>query len=195
MKKVNLDYILEQALEQALTSLTGKAAAMVEQALEQALLARVQALLEDGGLTPAIEAPEAPARAKVKVAMVEATPTLAQEEANPTPAKAPRRRAKARATLTPEDNLEFILGAAQAALEKYRGITTPKGKGLPEVLGRRLRNVLKHAQTLGRGDLQALAQRALALIDVDPRGVAMASWQALAGRLGLPVPAAQGGEE
>jgi DNA-directed RNA polymerase subunit F len=190
MKKVNLDYILEQALEQALAALAGKAAAMVEQALEQALLARVQALLEDGGLTPANEAPT---RARARAAMVEAT--LAQE-AKEEEAKPRKRKAKATPIPTPiptsEDDLATILEAAKVALGKYSGASTPRGKPLSEVLYRRVRKALEHAQSLGRTDIPALARSALAYIAADPRAVAMSSWQYLAGKLGLPVPVAQG---
>lgn len=187
MKKSILDSIVEQALEQALAALSARARDMVEQALEQALLARVQALLEDGALALAQAAP-AQARAKAKA---QATPTLAKEEAAP---EATPRRRKAKAQATPEeDNLAAILDAAKVALAKYAGVSTPKGKPLSEVLFRRVRKTLEYAQSLGRTDIPALARSALAYIATDPRGVAMGSWQALAGRLGLPVPI-QGGE-
>jgi hypothetical protein len=105
-----------------------------------------------------------------------------EEEAKP-------RKRKAKATLTPEDDLESILGAAQAALARYKGTTTPKGKPLEEVLLRRVRKTLQYAkEDLGRKDIGLLAERAMALINVDPMAVAMGSWKALASRLGLPVP-------
>ena len=180
MKKVNLNSIIEAALDEALAALAARARDMVFEAAQAALEAKVKALFEDEDLTPV----PAPARAKAKAAQ-------ALEAPAPAPVKA-RRRAKA--AQAPAQDLETILQAAQAALAKFNGITTPKGKNLPDVLARRLRNVLKHAQALGRTDLQALAQRALALINADPKGAAMSSWQALAARLGLPIPVAQGGE-
>jgi len=187
-----LDSIIQAALDEALAALAARAKDLVFEAAQAALEARVKALLEEEGLTPA---PAALARAKAKV---QATPALDPESpeapapAQATPVKARKRAKAAQATPAPAQDLEAILQVAQVALEKYRGITTPKGKSLTDVLGRRLRSVLKHAQGLGRTDLQALAQRALALINADPRGAAMASWQALAARLGLPVPMAQG---
>jgi hypothetical protein len=184
MKKSILDGIVEQALEQALAALSTRARDMVEQALEQALRARVQALLgEEVPATPT-PTPEAPVRAKAKVA---ATSEEVREE--PTP-KVRRRKAK-EATLTPDDDLTAILESAKVALAKYSGVSTPRGKPLSEVLYRRLRKTLEHAQSLGRTDIPALARSALAHIASDPRGVAMGSWQALAARLGLPIPVAQ----
>jgi hypothetical protein len=185
MKKVNLDSILEQALEQALASLTAKAAGMVEQALEQALAVKLQAIL---GEAPAVEAPAAPIRARGKAKAVEATP-VKEEGATPTPAKA-RKRTKAKATpeaTTPED-IETLLGAVEAAMAKYAGLTTPKGKPLPEVLGRRVERVLKYAQAIGRNDLPALARSAIAVIGTNPMVYAMGAWPVLAVALNLPDP-------
>jgi hypothetical protein len=168
-----LDQVLEKALEKALASLEVRATAIVEETLSQTLEAKLKALLAEEA-----PAPEAPTRAKAKAKVI---PLEA------TPAKAPRRRgAKAQAT-PEEDNLAAILDAAKVALAKYAGVTTPRGKELPDVLLRRVRKTLEHAQSLGRGDLRLMAQRALAIIDIDPRGVAMGSWKALAERLGLPV--------
>jgi hypothetical protein len=166
MKKLEaaLDQVLEQALGKALASLEARATAIVEEALGAALEARLKALL--GETAPAIEAP---ARAKAKATLTlkeEATPTLAQE-------------------------LGAILEGVEMALEKYRGITTPKGKELPDVLLRRIRKTLEHARALGRADLASLARSALAYIHADPKGVAMGSWQSLAAKLGLPIPVAR----
>jgi hypothetical protein len=178
-KPINLDEVLEKALEKALASLEARATAIVEDTLGKALEAKLKALL---GEAPAIEALEAPVRAKAKAAMVEATPTLAQEEA-----KAPRRRKKEATPAKPEEDLSSILEAAKVALGKYSGVSTPKGKPLSEVLYRRIRKTLEHASSLGHKDLRLLAQRAMALINVDPMAAAMGSWKALAERLGLPV--------
>jgi hypothetical protein len=187
-----LDSIIQQALEEALAALAARARDMVFEAAQEALAARVKALLEEAGLeAPAQATPALAARAKA--AQAQALEAQATPEATPAKAKA-RKRAKAEATPVPAHDLTTILEAAKAALARYDGVTTPKGKSLPEVLARRLRKTLEHAQGLGRGDLQALAARALALIQADPKGTAMASWQALAGRLGLPVPVAQGQE-
>ena len=181
MKKV-LDEILQRALEEAMASLATKAKAMVEEALDQVLRVRVQALLEGGEVsTPA------PTRARVK-ARTQATLALTEEGTKGEGAK-PRKRG-ARAT-TLEDDLSSILGGVKLALEKYRNITTPRGKELPDVLYRRVKRTLEHARENGRQDLAALARSALAYIHADPRGVAMGSWQALAAKLGLPVPIVQ----
>jgi DNA-binding transcriptional regulator YbjK len=176
MKKVNLDSILEQALTEALAGLTARARDMVEQVLEQALAAKVKALLE------APEALAAPIRARAKV-----TPEAAATPVEAPASKAPRRR---KAKATPEaapvaPALDF--GAIEAALAKYAGAHTPRGKPLNEVLARRMRKVLAHAEALGHKDLPGLAHRALAIMAGDPMGAAMGSWKALAERLGLPV--------
>jgi hypothetical protein len=195
MKKATLSMVIEEALQAAREALAAQARDMVIQAAREVLAARVQAFLEEGGLTPA---QAAPARAKAKAKAAQAPAQAQAVIETPAPVKARKREVRTKAQAAQalaQDDLETILQAAQAVLERYRGITTPRGKGLPEVLGRRLKNVLKHAQALGRQDLQALAQRTLALINADPRGTAMASWQALAARLGLPVPVAHGGEE
>ena len=186
MKKlINLDEVLEKALEKALTSLEVRAAAIVEEALGVALEARLKVLLGEAQAIP-IATPEAPVRAKAKVqATLEATP----EEGEATPKATPRKRKAKAATL--EDDLAAILKGVELALEKYQGITTPRGKELPDVLYRRVKKTLEHARDLGRADLASLARSALAYIHADPKGVAMGSWQALAGRLGLPVPVAQ----
>jgi hypothetical protein len=186
-----LDSIIQQALEEALAALAARARDMVLEAAEQALAARVKALLEEAGLEAPAQAPAQAARAKAAQAQAleaQATPaleTLAKAKA--------RKRVKAQATpvLAQEDDLKAILEAAQAALGKYAGIHTPRGKPLPEVLYRRVRKTLEHAASLGRQDLPALARSALAVIAANPMGVAMGSWQALASRLGLPVPVAQ----
>ena len=181
-----LDQVLEQALGKALASLEARATAIVEESLGAALEARLKALLGE----PPI-APEASARAKAKAAMVEATPTLAQEGATP---KAPRRRkakAQAPAPAPAQEDLESILEGVRAALQKYSGITTPRGKVYSDVLLRRVRKVLEHAQENGHDNLALLARSALAHINVNPKEVAMSSWQYLAGKLGLPVPISQ----
>jgi ribosomal protein L22 len=179
MKKVNLDSILEQALEKALASLEVRATAIVEDTLGKALEAKLKALLGDA---PAIEAFEAPTRAKGKAAMVE--PIEEAKEAKP------RKRNKAKADV-PEDDLGEILEGVKVALQKYSGITTPKGKAYPDVLFRRVRKVLEHAKENGHNNLASLARSALAHIATDPKSFAMSSWQYLAARLGLPVPVAQ----
>jgi len=191
-----LDHIVEKALDKALATLEERAATLIVAPLEEALRRRVEALL--GEVTPEAPVPEAlaigaPTRARAKVAQAtleEAT----QEEATQEEAK-PRKRAKARATQTlPQEDLETILEGVKLALAKYEGAFTPRGKALPDVLYRRVRKVLQHAQSLGRADLAPLARSALAVIVSDPRGVAMSSWQALAGRLGLPIPIQGGGQ-
>jgi hypothetical protein len=183
MKKV-LDSIIEAALQEALAALAARAKDMVFEAAQAALEARVRALLEEGGLTPA---QEAPARAKAKAQGPTTPEPLESQEA---PVK-PRKRVKAQVAQVQED-LGTILEGVKVALAKYAGVTTPRGKELPDVLLRRIRKVLEHAATLGRTDLATLARSALAHIASDPRGVAMGSWQALAAKLGLPVPVAQG---
>ena len=190
MKKALLDEVLEKAIEEAMAGLAARAKAIVEESLGRALEARLKVLL--GEETPAQAAP-APARAKAKAQATPlegATPTLAQEEATPTLAKAPRKRkAGTQANPAKEEDLAAILDAAKVALEKYRGAKTPKGKPLEEVLLRRIRKTLQYAkEDLGRTDLPSLARSALAVISTDPMAAAMGSWQALAGRLGLPVP-------
>jgi len=189
-----LDSILEQALQEALASLKGKAKDMVEEALDQVLRARVQALLEGEGASTLAPIPTLRARGKGKAQaqaiLLEAAPV--KEES--VPAKAPRRRSKAKGQPTPtpsHPDLEDILEGVKVALQKYSGITTPKGKGYPDVLFRRVRKVLEHARENGHHDLALLARSALAHINVDPKGVAMSSWQYLAGKLGLPVPISQ----
>jgi len=185
-----LDSILEQALQEALASLKGKAKDMVEEALGEALRAKVKVLLEEEAPTLGLTL-EAPTRAKAKAARtVEAT--LAKEEKGEA-TLTPRKR-RVQTALAPENDLESILESVKFALAKYSGATTPKGKPLPEVLFRRIRKTLEHAQTLGRADVPALARSAIAVIATDPMGVAMGSWQALASRLGLPIPIAQNQE-
>jgi len=182
MKKV-LDGIIEAALQEALAALAVRAKDMVFEAAQVALEARVKALLEE-------EAPialEAPARAKAKA---QASPLSVEEEA--TPEATPRRRkAKAQAQAPVQDDLESILEGVRVALQKYSGITTPKGKAYSDVLFRRVRKVLEHAEGSGHDNLALLARDALAYIATDPRSVAMGSWQYLAGKLGLPVPISQ----
>jgi len=178
-----LDKILEDAFNAAMATLKEEATGIVAATLKGALEARLKALLD--GEAPDLGAPE---RAKAKVA---ATATL--EEVKEEAPKTPRRRSKTKAaTLDPEDDLTAILDSVKLALEKYRGIATPRGKELPDVLYRRVKKTLEHAQSLGRADMSALARSALAYIHADPRGTAMASWQALAAKLGLPIPVAQG---
>jgi hypothetical protein len=176
-----LDQVLEKALEKALASLEVRATAIVEESLGAALESRLKALLGEEALS--IEAPtsEAPTRAKAK-AQAQA---IALEEAPKTPK---RRKAKATPAPTSEDDLTAILEAAKVALGKYSGVSTPRGKPLSEVLYRRVKKTLEHAQSLGRKDIRLLAERAMALINVDPMAAAMGSWKALAERLGLPVP-------
>jgi hypothetical protein len=194
MKRLNLngilDEILEAAFSEALASLKAEASGIVAAGLRGALEARLKALLAEG-VSPSIEAPGvAPVRARAKATPVEApVPEAEAPEAAP---KAPRRRAKAKAaTTTPEADMATLMASVEAALAKYDGLGTPKGKPLPQVLARRVRKVLEHAQDLGRNDLASLARSALAVISTDPKGVAMASWQSLAARLGLPIPVAQ----
>jgi len=179
-----LDSIIQAALDEALAALAARAKDLVFEAAQAALEARVKALLEEEGLTPALAAP---ARAKAKVqATLEATP----EEGEATPKATPRKR-KAKATTpatTPEDDLAAILGAIEVALQRYKGTTTPRGKPLEEVLLRRVRKTLQYAKELGRKDIRLLAERAMALVNIDPMATAMGSWKALAERLGLPVP-------
>jgi hypothetical protein len=170
-----LDSILEQAIEKALEAAAARAEALaleaLEPALKAALEARLRALLEAPAAGPA-----APIRARAKVA----------PEAPASEAKAPRRRAKATPEAAPvAPALDF--GAIEAALAKYAGAHTPRGKPLNEVLARRMRKVLAHAEALGHKDLPGLAHRALAIMAGDPMGAAMGSWKALAERLGLPV--------
>jgi hypothetical protein len=193
MKKALLEQVLEQALEKALASLEARATAMVEEALGRALEARIRELL---GEAPAIEAPTPTLRAKAKAQTnpLEATPNLAKEEAKREATPKPRRKKETGQALA-QDDLETILEGVKVALQKYSGTTTPKGKAYSDVLFRRVKKVLEHAQENGRQDLALLARSALAHINVDPKQVAMSSWQALAGRLGLPVPVAQGGGE
>jgi hypothetical protein len=181
-KSINLDEVLEQALAEALAGLTARARDMVEQVLEQALAAKVKALLE------APEAPAAPIRARAKVTPeAAATPV----EAPASEAKAPRRRAKAaKAAGTPETDMTTLMGGVEAALAKYKGLSTPRGKPLEEVLARRVRRTLQYAQGLGREDLPSLARSSLAVIAADPMGVAMRPWPALAIAMGLPDPIA-----
>ena len=196
MKKVNLNAILEEALEEALASLKAKAAGMVEATLGAALEAKVRELLGEDLPTPTPTPAPAPAptptptlraRGKAQAIPLEAAP--AKEES--APAKAPRRRKKEATQAKPEEDLTAILEGAKLALGKYSGVSTPRGKPLPEVLYRRVKKTLEHAQGLGRNDVPALARSALAHIASDPKGVAMQSWQALAAKLGLPVPIVQ----
>jgi hypothetical protein len=182
MKKV-LDAILEEALEAALASLKTKAKDMVEETLGEALRAKVQALFEE----EVVPTPLPTVRAKAKA---QATP-VKEEEANPKATPRKRRRTKEEATPSQED-LESILGGVKVALQKYSGITTPKGKAYPDVLFRRVRRVLEHAKENGHHNLASLARSALAHIAADPKGVAMGSWQALAARVGLPIPLGSG---
>ena len=186
MKKVNLNAILEEALEEALASLKAKAAGMVEATLGAALEAKVRELLGEDLPTPT-PTPTLRARGKAQAQAIPLEAAPAKEES--ALAKAPRRRkSKAKAS---QDDLEDILEGVKVALQKYSGITTPKGKGYPDVLFRRVRKVLEHAGENGHHDLALLARSALAHINVDPKGVAMSSWQYLAGKLGLPVPISQ----
>ncbi len=190
MKKLQgiLDKVLEDAFSVAMATLKEEATGIVASTLKRALEARLKALLEeDEVLAPTLDALT---RAKAKATSLEATPLEATQEVKEE-AKPRKRKAKAQANLAKEEDLAAILDAAKGALEKYRGAKTPKGKELPEVLFRRLRKTLEHAQSLGKGDLRLFAQRAMALIDVDPMAVAMGSWKALASRLGLPVPIAE----
>jgi len=170
MKRV-LDEILQRALEEAVASLATKAKDMVEEALGEALRAKVEALLE-GEETPTF----APTRARAKA---EATQSVKV------------RRRKKEDTPKLEEDLATILEGVKLALGKYSGVSTPRGKPLPEVLYRRVKKTLGHAQGLGRTDLASLARSALAYIHGDPKGIAMGSWQALAAKLGLPIPVAQ----
>ncbi len=195
MKKA-LDEILEKAIEKALGAAAARAEALALEALEPtlkaALEARLRALLE---APAAPETPVAPVRARARAKAAAVAPEAAATpapEATAAAAKVRRRKAKAEAAANPEAvDMATLMGSVEAALRKYEGLATPKGKPLPQVLTRRVRKVLEHAQGLGRTDLPALARSALAVIASDPRGVAMGSWQALAGRLGLPVPVAQ----
>ena len=186
MKKVNLNSIIEAALDEALAALAARARDMVFEAAQAALEAKVKALLGEA-------TPEAPVRARAKAT---ATPTITTPEAPEAAAeaKAPRRKAprrKAKAARDATLDLATLMEGVGAALKKYEGVSTPRGKPLPQVLARRVRKVLEHAQALGRDDLPVLARSALAYIHADPRGTAMASWQALAAKLGLPIPVAQ----
>jgi hypothetical protein len=181
-----LDSILEQAIEKALEAAAVRAEALaleaLEPALKAALEARLRALLE-APAAPAVgpAAPAAPIRARAKV-----TP-----EAPASEAKAPRRRAKAaKAAGTPETDMTTLMGGVEAALAKYKGLSTPRGKPLEEVLARRVRRTLQYAQGLGREDLPSLARSSLAVIAADPMGVAMRPWPALAIAMGLPDPIA-----
>ncbi len=176
-----LEAILERALEKAVQAVEAEAKAIIAEALRE----KVKALLEAPAATPEASISPVRARARAKAAAV-------APEATAAAAKVRRRKAKAEAAATPEAvDIATLMGSVEAALKRYEGATTPKGKPLPQVLARRVRKVLEHAQGLGRTDLPALARSALAVIASDPRGVAMGSWQALAGRLGLPVPVAQ----
>jgi hypothetical protein len=177
-----LDKVLEDALNVAITTLREEASGIVAASLRGALEARLKVLLEEAP-TPEALTPEAPARAKAKVAALEEV----REE--PTPKV---RRRKAKEVSPAKEDLESILEGVKAALQKYSGITTPKGKVYSDVLFRRVRKVLEHAQESGHNNLALLARSALAHINVDPKQVAMSSWQYLAGKLGLPVPVAQG---
>jgi len=180
-----LDKVLEEALDAALAALREKATSIVVGTLERSLEVRLKALLDGGGSAPT---PEAPARVKAKAAKAVGVTPKEEEEANP-PVKV--RRRKKEDTPKPEEDLAAILEAAKVALAKFGGVTTPRGKPLPEVLHRRLKKTLEHAKALGKSDLRLLAQRAMAIIDIDPMAAAMGSWQALAARLGLPVPLSQ----
>jgi hypothetical protein len=174
-----LDKVLEDAFSVAMATLKEEAAAVLAATLKRALEARLRALLEEDN--PTLEVIP-PVRAKAR-----ATATAIPEEVKEEATKAPRRR-KARANQDGlEEDLSTILEAVKPVLEKYSGVTTPRGKPLSEVLYRRVKKTLEHAQSLGRKDLPALARSALAHIASDPRGTAMGSWKALAERLGLPV--------
>ncbi len=192
-----LEAILERALEKAVQAIEAEAKAIIAEALRE----KVRALLGAPAATPEASISPVRARTRAKAAAVapeaaatlapEAAATLAPEAAAAAP-KVRRRKATPKAAATPEAvDMATLMGSVEAALKRYEGGTTPKGKPLPQVLARRVRKVLEHAQSLGRTDLPALARSALAVIASDPRGVAMGSWQALAGRLGLPVPVAQ----
>jgi hypothetical protein len=183
MKKVNLDAILEQALEKALATLTARAQDVVEQALERALMDRIRALVGEIGTNP-----EVPATATAEAEVAQATPARARAKAKVAQATP--------ATATAKADLDSILGALGPALAKYNGVHTPRGKSLPDVLFRRVKKVLEHAHSLGLGhqDLVNFAHRALAVIETDPMAAAMGSWLALATRLGLPAPIPGKGE-
>jgi hypothetical protein len=185
-----LEAILEQAIRKALETASARAETMALEALEPvlrgALEAKIKALLGDE--TPAIETP-------VKTARAKATQAQALESIDPqailetTPAK-PRKR-KAKAEVTPQEDLTTVMEGVKAALEKYAHLTTPKGKPLPDVLSRRIRKVLEYAGNLGRKDLAPLARSALAVISADPMGAAMRPWPHLAATVGLPNPLGQ----
>jgi hypothetical protein len=172
-----LDQVLEKALEKALASLEVRATAIVEESLGAVLESRLKALL--GEEAPSIEAPT---RAKAKA---QAQAIVLEEEAPKTPR---RRKTKEVSPAKPEEDLNTILGAVSVALEKYKGAATPRGKPLEEVLFRRIRKTLQYAKDLGRKDIRLLAERAMAMVNIDPMAAAMGSWKALAERLGLPVP-------
>ena len=184
MKKVNLNAILEEALEEALASLKAKAAGMVEAALGAALEAKVRELLGEDSPTPT-PTPTPTLRARGKAQATLATPAGETREAKP------RTRGKAKAVANMEEDLDAILEGVKVALEKYQGAFTPKGKPIPDVLFRRVRKVLEHAGENGHHDLALLARSALAQIAADPRGIAMGSWQNLAAKIGLPIPLGQ----
>ncbi len=191
MKKLQgiLDRVLEDAFSVAMAMLKEEATGIVASTLKRALETRLKALLEeDGALALTLDALTR-AKAKAEATSLEATPLEATQEVKEE-AKPRKRKAKAQAT-PQEDNLTTILDTARVALARYKGVTTPRGKPLEEVLFRRLKKTLEYAQSLGKGDLRLQAQRALAIIDVDPMAAAMGSWKALASRLGLPVPIAE----
>jgi len=186
MKRIEavLDKVLEDAFNAAMATLKEEASRVVAATLKGALEARLKALLEEEEATPT-STPTLRAKAKAQ-----ASPLSVEEEA--TPKTTPRRRkAKAQAQAPVQDDLESILEGVRVALQKYSGITTPKGKAYSDVLFRRVRKVLEHAEGSGHDNLALLARDALAYIATDPRSVAMGSWQYLAGKLGLPVPISQ----
>jgi hypothetical protein len=172
-----------QALEAAAARAEALATEALEPALKAALEARLRALLE----APEAATP-ATVRARAKATPVEA-PVPEAEAPEATATKAPRRRAKAKApTTAPEADMATLMEGVGVALAKYKGLSTPKGKPLEEVLARRVRRVLQYAEVLGRDDLPALARSAIAVIGTNPMGYAMGAWPALAVALGLPDP-------
>ncbi len=191
MKKLQgiLDRVLEDAFSVAMATLKEEATGIVASALKRALEARLKALLEeeDEVLAPTLDALT---RAKAKATSLEAASLTKEATQEAKEAKPRKRKARVSQALA-QDDLTSILEGVRVALEKYRDITTPKGKPYSEVLFRRVKKVLEHAQENGHHNLALLARSALAHIATDPRGVAMGSWQALAAKLGLPIPMAQ----
>ena len=172
---------MERVLEKLLQKVLEKA----EDRLVGALEARLLSLLE------AEEAPKTrKAKAKArKGAKAKAKAKAKAEEAQEAPeavAEAPKAKAPIRRNTQAQTmSLEEVLGAAQQALEKFRGIRTKGGKDWADVLFRRVRAVARHAEAVG-ADAPRAVQEAIRLIGVNPAHYVGAGYTALARDLGLP---------